>query len=205
MGEPAVGTAILDAVARVRRANPVAVYCCDPVIGDAVAGQYVRPGVAELLGARALPAADVATPNQFELRYLTGEPCASLRDVLAAAKALRRRIHAGGLRNVLVTSVRTDTTPGDSVDVIACGKEGCFLVRTPLLEVAANGAGDALAAIYLFHLHRGSGVRQALQASVSSVFGLLRRTAEAGSGELLTVAAQDEIVQPSRYFSAHPC
>src|SRR5947209_11157152 len=31
MGDPSIGEAILDAVRRVRRANPSALYCCDPV------------------------------------------------------------------------------------------------------------------------------------------------------------------------------
>src|SRR3954468_12235433 len=34
MGNSGIGAAILDTVARVRAANPAALYCCDPVIGD---------------------------------------------------------------------------------------------------------------------------------------------------------------------------
>jgi pyridoxine kinase len=34
---------------------------------------------------------------------------------------------------------------------------------------------------------------------------LLQRTAEAGSREILTVAAQDEFVRPSRIFTAEAC
>ena len=65
VGDEAIGAAILDAVARVRAANPQAVYCCDPVIGDTDTGVYVRPGIPEFLRAHALPQADIATPNQF--------------------------------------------------------------------------------------------------------------------------------------------
>ncbi len=50
-----------------KRANPAARYCCDPVIGDVGHGIYVREGIPEFMRSRALGMADVATPNQFEL------------------------------------------------------------------------------------------------------------------------------------------
>src|SRR5947207_864226 len=40
MGSAEIGTAILDAVAEVKRANPKARYCCDPVIGDVGRGVF---------------------------------------------------------------------------------------------------------------------------------------------------------------------
>ena len=46
---------------------------------------------------------------------------------------------------------------------------------------------------------------KALEEAGSAVHGLLRRTAEAGSREILTVAAQDEFVAPATRFAAHPC
>ena len=63
MGDAGIGEAILHAVARVREENPNALYCCDPVIGDAGRGAFVREGVAEFMKARAVPAADIVTPN----------------------------------------------------------------------------------------------------------------------------------------------
>ena len=45
MGDAGIGAAILDAVARVRAAQPGGVYCCDPVIGDEGRGVFVRPGI----------------------------------------------------------------------------------------------------------------------------------------------------------------
>ena len=45
----------------------------------------------------------------------------------------------------------------------------------------------------------------ALEAAGSAVHGLLRRTADAGSREILTVAAQDEFVTPTTRFAAQPC
>src|SRR4051794_3780153 len=78
MGDGGIGEAILDTVARVRAANAAALYCCDPVIGDAGRGVYVRPGLPALIRDRALPEADIATPNAFELAELTGRSCRTL-------------------------------------------------------------------------------------------------------------------------------
>ena len=47
MGSAETGNAILSAVGKVRAANPEALYCCDPVIGDVGRGIFVRPGIPE--------------------------------------------------------------------------------------------------------------------------------------------------------------
>ena len=60
----------------------------------------------------------------------------------------------------------------------------------------------AIAALFLFHRLRTGSAVAALEAAGSSIHGLLRRTEEAGSREILTVAAQEEFVAPSRAFSA---
>ena len=78
-------------------------------------------------------------------------------------------------------------------------------LRTPLLPVAVNGAGDALAALFLFHRLRTGNAADALSEAGSAIFGLMRRTAEADSREILTVAAQEEFVAPTKRFPAEPC
>src|SRR3954451_22933706 len=103
MGSAETGAAILDAVARVKAANPRARYCCDPVIGDIGRGVFVRPGIPEFMRDRALPAADVITPNQFELDYLSGAETKTIADAIAAITAL----HALGPGMILVTSLQT--------------------------------------------------------------------------------------------------
>jgi pyridoxine kinase len=204
MGDPAIGEAILHAVARARQENPAAVYCCDPVIGDVEEGVYVRPGIEDFLRDRTLPQADIATPNRFELERLTGLPCRSLADAKAGVAALSARLRPDGLRCVLLTSLDSDETPADCLDMLV-GEGGAFhLLRTPRLPVAVNGAGDAIAALFLFHRLRSGSAVTAMEEAGSSIWGLLRRTAEAGSREILTVAAQDEFVAPSRRFAAQP-
>ena len=200
MGSADIGEAILQAAARVRAANPAAFYACDPVIGDVGRGVFVRPGIPDFMRERAVPAADLVTPNHFELEILTGAAVTTLADAKAAVRAL----HARGPRQVLVTSLLTEDTPADAIDLLASDREGTWRARAPRLDIAVNGAGDAIAALYLVHLLATGSAPDALARAAASVHGLLRRTAEAGSREILLIAAQDEIVAPSTHVAVEP-
>ena len=198
IGDAETGGAVLDAVARVKRANPAARYCCDPVLGDVARGLYVRAGVAEFIKGKALPAADIVTPNQFELDHLLGRETRTLRDVREAVRALHERCP----RTILVTSLHTAETPKDCIDVLASAETGCFRLRTPRLQLMVNGAGDAIAALFFAHYLRSRKTDTALASATSAIFGVLARTADAGTPEMQLVAAQEEIVKPSRVFEA---
>jgi pyridoxine kinase len=194
MGSADIGHAILAAVKRVKTAAPAAAYCCDPVIGDVGRGIFVRSGIPEFFRDIAVPAADIITPNQFELEFLAG---AKIQNLMSARKAILK-VHATGPKVILVTSLRTDETPADGIDMLASVGGEMWRLRSPRLEVDVNGAGDAIAAVFFVHFLRSGSAASALQLSASSIFGVLKQTAAAGSHELLTIAAQDEFVQPSR-------
>lgn len=198
MGSADIGEAILDTVLKVRRANPAARYCCDPVIGDVGRGIFVRPGIPEFMRDRAVPAADVITPNQFELNFLTGRTSETMLNALAAIDLL----HGRGPSAILVTSLHTQDTPADAIDLVASDRSGRYCLRTPKLPISVNGAGDAIAALFLAHYLMDKSLAVALSASASSVFGILRRTAEKKSREILLIEAQEEIVRPSKLFEA---
>lgn len=201
VGDAGTGEAILDAARRVKAANPRALWCCDPVMGDEGPGLYVRAGIPEFFRDQALPEADIATPNRFELEWLTGGPARTM----AALKAAIAGLQARGPRCVLVTSVRTEETPGDAIDLIAAEDGQAWRLRTPMLPVKVSGAGDAISALFLFHRVATGSARLALERAASAIHGVLRATVAAGSREILTVAAQEEIVAPSRRFVAEPC
>ena len=200
IGSADIGEAILDCVAIVRRANPAAHYCCDPVIGDVGKGVFVREGVEAFMREKAVRAADIVTPNHFELGRLSGRESRTLEQARDAVKA----VHDLGPRAVLMTSLVADDTPADAVDLLASDESGQFRLRTPKLDVAANGAGDAIAAMFCAHYLRGGRIEEALSRAASSVFGVLSRTAAMGAPEIQLVAAQDEIVNPTRVFTAQP-
>ena len=198
VGGADTGAAILRAVALARKANPAALYCCDPVIGDVGRGVFVRPGVPEFFAQSAIALADIVTPNHFELEWLTGAPIVSLAALRKALEAL----HARGPKVALVTSAHLADTPDDALDLYASSAEGLFRLRTPRLSISVNGAGDAIAALFFAHCLTTRSPRAALEKAGASIFGLLKRTAEAGAREILLVAAQDEFVAPTHRFKA---
>ena len=200
LGDAALGGAVLAAVAQIRCENPSALWCCDPVMGDD-GKLYVRAGIPEFFAAEALAQADILTPNQFELGLLSQRDCCTEQDALEAATMLRARLRPAGPRIVLVTSLTTSDTPAGKLDMLLCCEAGAFWLRTDLLPTKFHGAGDTLAALFLFHVLAGLAPRLAVHRAASSMAGLLRRTFEASSAELLTVTAQKEFVAPSASIS----
>jgi len=197
-GDPAVGGVILEAVEQVKAANPDAVYCCDPVMGDVGRGMFVRPGIPEFMRDTVVPHADILTPNHFELDFLAGTTTTTLDEVLAAVDAVRDR----GPRDVLVTSVLHEDGADDALDVVAVSDAGAWVVTTPLLPIAPNGGGDVTAALYLAHLRTTGSPATALERTTGSVFAVLEATLAAGTRELQLVAAQDALVDPPATFTA---
>jgi pyridoxine kinase len=191
LGEAETGPVLLDIVARVKAANPAALFCCDPVMGDVGLGYYVRAGIPEFYRDCALALADVVTPNRFELEWLTGGPVRSLREAAAAVEALRQR----GPGIVLATSL--ENAAGHIV-AVAAGPGGAWAVETPRLPIEATGCGDAVAALFLGWLLRGKPVPEALAAAIAAIYGVIEATMRSATGELALVAAQDELVSPTR-------
>jgi pyridoxine kinase len=200
IGSAEIGAAILEAAAEAKRANPRALYCCDPVIGDVGRGAFVTPDVAVFMRGRAVPAADIVTPNHFELEQLTGRTVRTMAEALAAVEGVATL----GPKVVLVTSLLTEETPADAIDLIACDGASRHRLRTPKLPVAAHGAGDAIAALFLAHYLRTGSAAQALSKAAASIFGILKRTAALGVAEMALIEAQEELVSPSESFRAEP-
>ncbi len=88
-GGAGIAGVIVDAVRRVKEANPSALYACDPVMGNAKSGCFVAPEIPDLLRDVVVPVADILTPNQFELGFLTGTSPGSLETTLASADLAR--------------------------------------------------------------------------------------------------------------------
>lgn len=193
-----IGDVIVEAVGRVKAANPSAVYACDPVMGNATSGCFVAPEIPDLLRDRVVPVADLITPNQFELGFLTGTTPTTLESTLESADLAR----AMGPSTVLVTSVaRPDRDPG-TIEVLVVTADGSWTVRTPLLPFKANGSGDVTAALFAAH-HRSTGdAALALERTVSSVFDLIEATHRAGERELRIVQTQEVFAAPRMQFSA---
>ncbi|AGW41241.1 pyridoxamine kinase [Leifsonia xyli subsp. cynodontis DSM 46306] len=198
-GSEGIGEVIVDAVARVKAANPSAVYACDPVMGNATSGCFVAPAIPDLLRDRVVPVADIITPNQFELGYLTGTSPDSLESTLASADAARAR----GPRTVLVTSVERPDRPEDTIEMLAVDDDGAWIVQTPRLPLKANGSGDVTAALFTAHYVRSGDAEGALRKTVSSVYDLLARTLDSGERELRLIESQEFYANPREQFAVH--
>jgi pyridoxine kinase len=199
-GGEGIGDVIIDAVSRVKAANPNAVYACDPVMGNAKSGCFVAPAIPRLLRERVVPVADIITPNQFELGFLTDTSPDTIESTLASADLAR----AMGPSTVLVTSVERPDREDGTIEMMVVTDDGAWIVQTPMLPMKANGSGDVTAALFTAHLLNSGDPADALARTVSSVFDLLSLTLESGERELQLVEAQEFYAHPRMQFEVRP-
>lgn len=197
LGTAETGPVVLAAVAAVKAANPRALYCCDPVMGDAEEGLYVPAAVVHFFRSQAVPAADILVPNVFELATLAGRPVESAEDAMAAARVMLE----AGPSLVVVTSLVSAAAPG-TIGILAVDGGNAWQVTTPRLPTTTKGAGDAFAALFLGHYLETRDVPAALADAASALHAVIEATSAAGAGELQLVAAQDAMVAPPSRFAA---
>lgn len=195
-GGPDIADVIIDAVARVKAANPGAVYACDPVMGNAKSGCHVADDIPPLLRDRVVPVADIITPNQFELGFLTGMEASDLESTLAAVDAARDL----GPQTVLVTSVERPDRPEGTIEMLAVNDTGAWLVQTPHLPFKRNGSGDVTAALFTGHYVSTGDAADTLARTASSVFDLVENTYRADTRELQLIESQDTYANPRMQF-----
>ncbi|MET0298084.1 MAG: pyridoxal kinase, partial [Microbacterium sp.] len=174
------------------------VYACDPVMGNAKSGCFVAPAIPILLRERVVPVADIITPNQFELGFLTGTEPDTIESTLEAVDAAR----AMGPSTVLVTSVERPDREDGTIEMLVADDAGAWIVQTPLLPMKANGSGDVTAALFTAHYVQSKDAALALERTASSVFGLLAKTLASGERELQLVESQELYAHPPMEFTA---
>lgn len=189
LGAAGTAAAALDVVAAARTARPDAPYLCDPVLGDEGPGLYLPAEVGDLYRRRGLPMAQIATPNRFELGWLTGMPVDTLSEMVAAAQALR----ALGPETVFVTSV---TAGPAALGVLAVAGEGAWLSTAPRLAHRAAGAGDMAAALLMLHRLRGRPAPEAAALTVAALHAVIAEAVRSGADELPIVTAQERWLAP---------
>lgn len=194
LGTAEVAGTVAALVGDVRARVPGAPYLCDPVLGDEGPGRYLPEAVGEALRDRLLPLADIATPNAWELGWLSGRPLAGLAETLAAARAL-------GPARVFVTSARAGLPAGET-GILAVERDRATLVRTPLVPGAFHGTGDLAAALILAGCLRGEAAPAVAARTASVLHAIIARTAALGRDELDIVGGQDLLLAPPRMFAA---
>lgn len=179
LGDAQLGEVVLNTVRRVRAEVPRAVYACDPVIGDQDRGVFVRQGIPEFFRNAAMAVADVVTPNQFELAWLTGKTVTDPASLIDAAQTLRRM----GPKTVIVTSVEV-AVADDELGVLGVDDSGAWLVKHSKLPVSLNGTGDVMTALMLAERLVQCPLAEGLARGVGRMFALVEATHKAGSREL---------------------
>ena len=132
------------AVLRVRdaRRGRALTYLCDPVLGDDPKGLYIDEAAAYALRDELIAISDLATPNRFELSFLSGPRQGSLDSPLSAA---RHRL-VGPV--TFATSIPCQGRPHETCNVLA-DTDGARVTRVPLRPEAPNGTGDLFSALVL--------------------------------------------------------
>ncbi|MBB1586333.1 MAG: pyridoxal kinase PdxY [Propionibacterium sp.] len=199
LGSADMGQVVLEAAALVKSRNPEAIFLADPVMGDVGRGFYARPGIPEFFRDHVVTAADIMTPNLFELQYLVGHETGTLSQVVEAARELRER----GPQIVVVTSVVASDVPDGLLRMLAVDANQAWLVETPMLDRNFTGSGDLTAAMFLAHWLHTKDLGETLGVTASVVYSILEQTSISGEAELQLVAAQEQVVNPINKFTAH--
>lgn len=197
LGNPRTAEAAMRAALAVKAANPKAIFLCDPVMGDSDSGLYVQDSLPPFIRDHLLRHADIATPNGFELEYLTGSKIEDLPAALAACDALR----AKGPHTVIATTLkRRDGGQNQGVgmlEALLVNRDGAWLCGVPDLgENLPKGAGDLFAALFLARLLKGRTPKKAMLFAMAGTYALLRDALERKVPEMRLEAKQDDLIAP---------
>ncbi|HEX2018996.1 MAG TPA: pyridoxal kinase PdxY [Aurantimonas sp.] len=173
-------------VEAVKRANPKAIYLCDPVVGDE--GRLYQPqATLAAIRDRLIPLADIATPNRFELELLSGLELADNAHLAEAANAL-------GPDKLLVTSAYAMLRGG--IGNLLVHDFNALLAEHRSIEDAPHGLGDLTSAVFLARILCGLPPEKALQTTTATVFEILARTRKRGADELTVEIDADSLRHP---------
>jgi pyridoxine kinase len=198
MGDVGTGHAIARAVDAAKHANPQALYCCDPVMGDFPGGLYVKGDLPAFMATEAVPRADIVCPNEFEAELLTGIPISSSRAAADAAEA----IHRLGPRIVIIKSYRSAT--GGELGFFISNGATMKAVTAPVLPFSRppKGSGDLASALFLGYYLHCMDIVESIEKTIGALYSVLEATLSSGSDNLAVVSAQDAIATPSKRFRA---
>ncbi|MBB3313848.1 pyridoxine kinase [Rhizobium sp. BK196] len=185
-GNAAQARSVAKLVSSLREKNPELLYVCDPVMGD-LGGLYVPEATAEAIRDHLIPLASLATPNRYELAWLSGAALDDNNAVMEAALSL-------GPSRMLVTSA-VPMMAGGTGNLYLSGRHA-LLAEHRVVENPPNGLGDLLAALFLSRLLSGVEDEKALQLATASVFEVLARAVKRGSNELMLASDASSLSTP---------
>ena len=186
LGAPAQTGALARLIDTLRDQRDDLMVLVDPVIGDE-GGLYLPEETASAIRDTLIPRADIATPNRFELGWLTGRPVGGNRDIATAAAALPSPM-------TLVTSAEP-MLRGKAATLLKTPAE-TWLAEADHVADPPNGPGDLIAALFLAHRLGGLTPDQALSRGMASTHDILVAAARAGADELPLITRQQSLLTP---------
>lgn len=170
-----------DTIRRVRQHVGQVRVLVDPVLGDEPKGLYINVDAAALIRDDLIALADVATPNAFELSWLTAASVATASAAVQAANLLK-------VPRILATSVPAADGVLSNILIDKTSNE-IFSASVPHRGKVPNGTGDLMAALYLGHDLRRAQRRpsEAFALAVAGVDAAI--AASLGQDELALVAS----------------
>ncbi|PTV95850.1 pyridoxal kinase [Rhodobacter aestuarii] len=181
IGSRDVAEQVATFVAEAKALNPKLIYLCDPVLGDEGPGLYVPETIADVLRDRLLPLADIATPNPFELAWLTGQSITHLKDLEAA----RAQLALAPAAHLVATGCRLQDTPKGQIESVVLSPEGTTRLAAEYLPIAKPGTGDLFAGLIVAGLGRGMRLPQAVEMAQKLVGRSLAHAEGLGAGEVV--------------------
>ncbi|MTI43281.1 Pyridoxal kinase [Roseibium hamelinense] len=196
LGDSGQADVISRLVAAVKSVNPKALYLCDPVMGDhqsaSGGGLYVPEARAEAIRDTLVPAADIVTPNSFELGWLTSAEIGTETEALQAARYL-------GNERVLVTSAPALRRNAISNLLVAPGAAYC--TEHAAIQDPPHGTGDLIAGLFLSAYLDGAAEDVALTRAAAATFEIVARSVKREADELLLAQEQQSLVRPMALVS----
>ncbi|WP_439271907.1 pyridoxal kinase PdxY [Pseudochrobactrum sp. HB0163] len=186
MSNAAQVEAVAQLISKLKARNRQLKYICDPVIGD-MKGLYVAEATAVAIRDQLLPLADIATPNRYELAWLTQTEPADNQELMEAA--LRT-----GPETMLVTSAFAMMR--DSISNILINRTQALMAEHRIVHGPGNGMGDLTSALFLAHHMAGLSEEKNLQMTTAAVFEILARAAKRGADELMLEADAASLERP---------
>ncbi len=199
LGSPQTAAVIADAASDVKDANPKAIYCADPVMGDFGRGVYVHEDIPEVVKSQIIPKADILTPNHFEAELLTG---LEITDESSALKAMEKLQYMGA-KTIALTSFTPNKTEDNTIRAIIKNADEAWLFEAPKVQLKKDpvGTGDCFASLLLAHSLKGRSISEALELTATGLWDILDLTHKLQTWEIQTIAAQDLFVNPKPRFT----
>lgn len=192
LAHPGQASAIAETVRLLKKQNPQAVYCCDPVLGDETPNGegrlYVAEDVAVAIRDQLVPIADIVAPNRFELTWLTGEGASDNAGLAKLARALGRPLS-------LVTSAY-EMMRGRAAS-LAISKDAVLMAEGMAVPEPPHGLGDLMAGLFLFHHLMERQNDEALRRAMASVHDLAGLTKRYGRQEMPLAAEHHRLMNSS--------